>query len=83
MIVKFIDEHKHLWGIEPICRILSQEFGVKIAPQTYCASIKLPPSARSMADTQISEEILKIHKHPRTRVYGIRKIHATLNRAEH
>lgn len=56
---------------------------MKIAPQTYYAFIKRAPSARSVADTQISEEIMKIHTHPRTRVYGIRKIHAQLNRAEH
>lgn len=83
MIVTFIDEHKHLWGIEPICRILREEFGIKIAPQTYYAFIKRAPSARSVADTQISEEIMKIHAHPRTRVHGIRKIHAQLNRVEH
>lgn len=82
MIVKFIDEHKHLWGIEPICRILTEEFGVKIAPQTYYAHIKRPPSARAVTDAQLSEEIMKIHTHPRTRVYGIRKIQALLNRAE-
>lgn len=82
MIVKFIDEHKHLWGIEPICRILSQKFGVKIAPQTYYAFIKRPPSARAVSDAKLKEQIMAIHSHPRTRVYGIRKIHAALNRAE-
>ncbi|MHC6175174.1 IS3 family transposase [Glutamicibacter sp. X7] len=31
----------------------------------------------------MKEEILTIHSHPRRRVYGIRKIHAHLNRADH
>ena len=47
MIVRFIDEHKHRWGIEPICRVLTDDFGLKIAPSTYNAYICRPPSARA------------------------------------
>lgn len=80
MIVAFIDEHKHRWGIEPICRVLTEEFGVKIAPGTYYAFKTREPSVRARRDEQLKEEIMKVHTHPRKRVYGIRKIHAELNR---
>lgn len=34
MIVTFIDTFKHLYGVEPISRVLTAH-GVKIAPSTY------------------------------------------------
>jgi putative transposase len=40
----FIDEHKVKWGVEPICRVLP------IAPSTYYAAKKRPPSERSLRD---------------------------------
>lgn len=83
MIVAFIDEHKKLWGIEPICRTLSQEFDLKVAPQTYYAFKTRKPSARALRDAELKEQIMTIHTHRRKRVYGIRKIHAELNRTRH
>ncbi len=83
MIVAFIDEHKHRWGIEPICRVLSENTEVKIAPGTYYAFIGREPSARARRDAVLKEHIMRIHTHPRMRVYGIRKIHAQLNREGH
>lgn len=80
MIVAFIDEHKATWGIEPICRTLTEEFGLKIAPGTYYAFKNREPSARARRDGELKEEIMKVHTHRRKRVYGIRKIHAELNR---
>jgi putative transposase len=35
--VRFIDEHKGVFGVEPICRVLSQH-GAAIAPSTYYAA---------------------------------------------
>ncbi|MFL1596267.1 IS3 family transposase [Rhodococcus ruber] len=80
VIVAFIDEHKHRWGIEPICRVLSENTEVKIAPGTYYAFIGREPSARARRDAVLKEHIMRIHSHPRMRVYGIRKIHAQLVR---
>lgn len=80
MIVDFLDEYKHLWGIEPICRVLYQDYGVKIAPQAYYAFKARQPSARAVRDAGLKEHIMTIHAHRRKRVYGIRKIHAELNR---
>ena len=83
MIVAFIDEHKHRWGIEPICRVLSENTEVKIAPGTYYAFVNREPSARARRDAVLKEHIMRIHAHPRMRVYGIRKIHAQLVREGH
>ncbi|WP_183321429.1 IS3 family transposase [Flexivirga oryzae] len=80
VVVAFIDEHRHRWGVEPICRVLSTELDVKIAPGTYYAHKKRPPSARARRDAELKEEIMRIHADRRMRVYGIRKIHAQLNR---
>ena len=44
-IVAFIDEHRDRFGVEPICRVLT-EHGCKIAPNTYWVAKKRPPSAR-------------------------------------
>ena len=49
MIVAFIDAHRHLHGVEPICRVLT-EAGTQIAPSTYYAAKTRPPSARALSD---------------------------------
>ena len=33
-MIVFIDEHRSRFGVEPICRVLT-EHGCKIAPRTY------------------------------------------------
>lgn len=55
----FIDIHKDAFGVEPICAVLS-EHGVKIAPSTYYASRVRPPSARTVRDTGLGEEIWRV-----------------------
>src|SRR3954464_10414191 len=44
-LVEFIDEHRERFGVEPICRLLS-EHGLKISPSTYYAAKKRGPSPR-------------------------------------
>jgi putative transposase len=39
--VTFIDEHRHLFGVEPICRTLT-EHGWQIASSTYRAACRRP-----------------------------------------
>lgn len=80
MIVEFIDVHRSRWGVEPICTVLTTEAGIKIAPGTYYAHKSRPASARTLRDAQLKEEILRIHQDKKGRLYGIRKIHAQLNR---
>ena len=44
-VVKFIDDHKGRFGVEPICRVLS-EHGCVIAPSTYYEARRRGLSAR-------------------------------------
>ena len=37
MIVDYIDAHRNSFGVEPICRVLT-EHGMQIAPSTYYAA---------------------------------------------
>lgn len=78
-MVRFIDEHKARWGIEPICTVLTTEFDLQIAPGTYYAFKSRPVSARAKRDVILKAHIMRIHTHPRMRVYGVRKIHAQLS----
>lgn len=71
VIVAFIDEHRHRWGVEPICHVLSEELDVKIAPGTYYAHKKRPPSPRAQRDAELKEEIMRIHADKRMRVSGL------------
>ena len=47
--MRFISEHKSRFGVEPICRVLT-DHGVPIAPSTYYDAIRRPPSARAVRD---------------------------------
>jgi len=47
----FIDEFKQVFGVEPICRVLTGH-GLKIATSTYYAAKSRPPSARSLRDAE-------------------------------
>lgn len=63
----FIDDHKQLWGVEPICDVLP------IAPSTYYAAKSRPPSARSISDADMKAKVLKVYE-DNYKVYGARKI---------
>ncbi|WP_107473642.1 IS3 family transposase, partial [Streptomyces sp. NRRL S-813] len=83
-LVAFIDEHRDRFGgVEPICRTLT-EHGCQIAPATYYAFKKrqLAPSARSVRDEELKEEIKEVYE-TNYRVYGARKIWRQLNRQGH
>jgi putative transposase len=77
-IVAFIDDHRHRFGVEPICRVLS-EHGCKIAPNTYWVAKKRPPSARAVRDEELKREILRVWG-SNLEVYGADKIWTQLNR---
>jgi putative transposase len=76
--VRFIDEQKSVFGVEPICRVLSAH-GAPIAPSTYYAAISGPPSARAVRDVQLKTEITQVWKDNRE-VYGADKVWLELNR---
>jgi putative transposase len=77
-MIDFIDEHRAIHGVEPICHVLP------IAPSTYHAHAarradpgKLP--ARLQRDAALNVEIRRVYEE-NFRVYGIRKVWRQLNR---
>ena len=71
-MIAFIDEHRAIHGVEPICRVLP------IAPSTYHAHAarradpgKLP--ARARRDITLRTEIRRVYEE-NFRVYGVRKV---------
>jgi putative transposase len=82
--VRFIAAHAEhdvgglRWGVEPICRVLS-EHGCPIAPSTYYDARSRTPSARDMRDEALKVEIARVHAE-NFGVYGARKVWLVLNR---
>ena len=71
-MIAFIDDHRGLHGVEPICKVLP------IAPSTYYAHVtkrddpeKL--SARARRDMALEPEIVRVFK-ANFEVYGVKKI---------
>ncbi len=77
-MIAFIDAHRERFGVEPICRVLT-EHGCKIAPNTYWVARKRPPSKRSCRDAELVVEIRRVHEQ-NLFVYGADKVWAQLNR---
>lgn len=65
----FMEEHREMFGVEPICRTL------EFAPSTYYAALerRRSPSARELRDRELIPEIHKAFGKNR-RLYGARKI---------
>lgn len=72
MIVAFIDAYKHLFGVEPICRVL-KDHDLPIAPSTYYAAKNRQASARQQSDERLLEVVLRVHRE-NFGVYGVRKV---------
>lgn len=78
MIVQFIIDHKSRWGVEPICRVLSEN-QCKIAPSTYYDAVRRPASLRAVRHEFLEIEIARVHRENYS-VYGARKVWLALNR---
>ena len=76
MTVRYIDEHRQEFGVEPICREL------QIAPSTYYAAKARPPSARAIDDARLMPVIAETFE-ANYSVYGARKIWKALHRQGH
>jgi len=77
-MITFIDEHREVHGVEPICRVLP------IAPSTYfehtarrAAPAKAPP--RIQRDVLLQAHIRRVHQE-NFGVYGVRKVWRQLRR---
>ena len=75
----FIDAHRDRFGVEPMCRVLTQH-GVAIAPSTYYGAKTRPPSARERRDEQFLVEIRRAHLEVGRGLYGARKVWHHLRR---
>jgi putative transposase len=71
----FIDEHRSVFGVEPICRALA------VAPSTYYAvkARQAAPSARTQRDAWLLEQIRRVHGQTKG-LYGARKVWWQLRR---
>ena len=76
----FVDAHRHRFGVEPICAVLT-EHGVGIAPSTYYAAKTRPPSARARRDGFLCEVIARVHR-DNYDAYGAVKVWEHLNEVE-
>jgi putative transposase len=76
--VRFIDEHRKVFTVESICRVLS-EHGWKIASSTYRAAVARIPSIRARRDEWLATEIARVHA-DNYGVFGARKVWLVLNR---
>jgi putative transposase len=77
-MVTFINDHREVYGVEPICRVLP------IAPSTYythAARLADPElmSARAKRDASLSEQIRRVFKE-NFEVYGAKKVWGQLLR---
>ncbi|RSY17079.1 IS3 family transposase, partial [Sphingomonas koreensis] len=78
VMVSFIDAHRKVYGVEPICRVLP------IAPSTYHAHTarRIEPtkrSARARRDDALGPEVRRVFEE-NFRVYGVRKVWRQLRR---
>ncbi len=67
MIIDYIDTHRHRFGVDPICRVLT-EHGLPIAPSTYYATRKRGISPAVWADARTANALFESW----CRVTGIR-----------
>ena len=77
-MISFIDEHRGVFGVEPICRLLP------IAPSTYYENVvkRLDVdrlSVRARSDISLKIEIRRVFEQ-NFRVYGVRKVWRQLKR---
>lgn len=73
MIVAFIEDHKDRFGVEPICRVLS-EHCCMIAPPTYYDNRNRQPSRKKPRDAELISVIEKARKVRFVRLFGAGKL---------
>ena len=72
-MISFIDQHRQLFGVEPICSAL------QVAPSTYYGAKRRPPCRRRVVDEALKADIARVFE-ANYRVYGARKVWRQLNR---
>jgi putative transposase len=72
-VVAYIDAHREVFGVEPICTVL------QVAPSTYYAAKRRPVCRRRLRDAELTIEIRRVFD-ANYQVYGARKVWRQLNR---
>jgi putative transposase len=75
-MVRYIDERRDEFGVEPICRVL------QVAPSTYYSAKSRPPSARALRDALLIPILVALWQ-ANYRVYGAHKLWKAARRAGH
>jgi putative transposase len=75
-MVDYIDQHRDLFGVEPICAVL------QVAPSTYYAAKRREPSARVLRDV-VMLQVLMVLWVANRKVYGAHKLWKAARRAGH
>jgi putative transposase len=75
-VVRYIDEHRDEFGVEPICRTL------EMAPSTYYSAKSRSLSARAVRDT-VMMQVLMVLWVANRKVYGAHKLWKAAKRAGH
>jgi transposase InsO family protein len=75
-MVRFIDAHRDVFGVEPICRVL------QVASSTYYAARSRQPSARAVSDAVWMPILMALWVANR-KVYGAHKLWKAARRAGH
>jgi putative transposase len=72
-MIAYINANRDRFGVEPICKVLP------IAPSTYYAACRRPPSDRRRRDQELKVEIRRVYD-DNVGVYGARKVWRQLHR---
>ncbi len=80
-MVAYIDQDRDRFGVEPICRVLS-EHGCQVAPSTYYAAKSRPLSPRAVRDGVMIPILVALWA-ANYRVYGAHKLWKAARRAGH
>jgi putative transposase len=82
VIVEYIEDHRHIYGVDPICRVLT-EHGMKIAPSTYYAAKKRGSvSSAALEEAYAANTVHTVYVTNR-RLYGVRKLWHAMKHAGH
>lgn len=78
-MISYIDAYTEQFGVEAICRVLSQTDRGFITSRGYRKARIRIPSARALSDSLLVPEIQRVHAENFS-VYGIRKMWHAMNR---
>ena len=79
MILTYLDAYRERFGVEPICRVLS-EHGITIAPGTYYRWKETPVRESELTEAYLVNALVDLYRRNRS-VYGVRKLWRAARRA--